>query len=226
MAFSPFGKITGSRLVRHLDDPLASGDKWLDPGIEHDVVIEGVELDALEERGKIQLTFKNSSGARRRSGIYAMNRASDNYSRDLLHILAAVIPDREALASYEELLKGDDTFEHALHGLRGMKLKVTFERGAGYRIVSTEGQIAAVSAQTGEVLAGPFGSVAEAEEAAKAAGHNKSYINLGGVKESDDDAVRVNLASIQLVVQAIKDTKASQPSAAEANTFRFKGTAS
>jgi hypothetical protein len=180
-------------------DSILAGSSYLGEG-EHEVVINSVDVSKADSENYIFVEY-SAGGKSHKDLISLFNREQTEIGYGIKSLLAATIPDSEAVAAFFAI-EEDNAFEM----LTGMKLKVELAYGKGFRISSTGGgKFVAVDTETGEQIVSERDTVDEAKLEAEAAGHRRAFIRVRGRKACNAEQ------NVEILKKAIENRGKAAP---------------
>jgi phosphotransferase system IIB component len=144
--------------------------------------------------------------------VFVLNRDGNAFNFIFRQLVGAVLQNTEAQAKFRELLGLDHAWSRVLQSFRGMRVRLTLESSAGFRIEAEplSQQYQAILG-TGVVVA-TAATATEAERRAKALGHTKSFRNISRIEAIDAETTRLNLQAFNNAAASIeKSAPAKDP---------------
>jgi len=183
--------------------------QYLNEGV-FDVTIQGTDTQFLDN-DQIALSFADAEGKIFNDRMFLMDyRDKDAFSFSLRQFWSAVVPNQDAIVRFMEVVAETDK---AWAVFTGMKCQITLKRGPGFKISvmnddSGDKKYFTVDAENGEDLGlGFFNEAKEAEDAARAANHRKSYIKIGGMAATNgEENLNAFYTSIEKVASAASNS--------------------
>lgn len=184
-------------------DKILTGSNYLGDGTV-EVTIQAVgpatKKDGTEIDNQALITYTDDGGKVHNDRPFLTNKDGTDISIDIRKLLAAVIPNREALAKFRELGAAG---ESALEMLTGMRLQITLGRNKGFEVKSLPtGMFAAFDVETKEQLTEEeFEELKDAQTAAEALGYKRAYLRVLNYKATHAEA---NVEAFMNAAAAIK----------------------
>jgi hypothetical protein len=176
---------------KNLDTVLA-GSGFLDEGT-YQFTVQAIDSSEINQN-KIGITYSTPEGQQFTDKGFFANKDGTSIGMSVRFLVSGCVPDA---ASFGKILEALDTDDKALEMLTGMKLQATLKRGPGFHTHAlAAGGYAAFDGpnpETATQLTDAFDQIADARDAAKAAGHKQSYVRISSVKAIAADENRASL---------------------------------
>lgn len=171
------------------------GANFLDAGT-HDVSIKTIDTSAIDE-GKLGVTFIDEEGKEYTDRMFLMSSDGAELAYGLRAMLSALIPDKDALAAFLELVSEDDkTFEM----FTGMRLRITLEPGKGVQArAQGDGSFAGYDVESNTKVTEDYATIKEVYDFCKANAMKRSFLR---VVKSEATAKEDNVAAFKSAVAA------------------------
>lgn len=157
---------------------------------EHDVTIQGVDTQYMEN-DQLAVSYAAGDGKVYNERMFILDyKDKEAFSYALRQFWSGLIPDQAAINKF---ILAAGAGDNVWGVFTGMKCQITLKRGPGFKISaavddSGDKKYVAVDAQDGKELTEQFYSAQEAEDAAVAANHRKSYLRIGNIAATDKEA--------------------------------------
>lgn len=204
MASSAFKAAVAAMKVSKNIETVLVGTDFLGEG-KHDVSIKTVDIAALE-KGKVTVTYVTADGKEYRDNMFVMGQDGTEFSYGLRALWSALIPQKEALAQFIDLVSEDDK---AFEMFTGMKLSLTLAPGKGIQArAQGDGTFAGYDVETlkaakdGEVVpptTPAYPSIKEVYDYCKGNDLQRSYLRI---TKSEATAKEENLVAFGKAVEA------------------------
>lgn len=181
----------------------------------HEVTIQGVDTSKLEA-DRLVVSYEDAEGKSYTDRVFVLDYSGDSFSSQLRNLWSALIPDMDAI---NKLIATAAVNDQAWTVFTGMKCQITLDRGPGFRIKavtddSGDKKFVAVDAKTDAELTEYFNEASEAEDAAIAANHRKSYLRVTNVAATNKEA---NLNAFYPAIEKVAGAAQAGSSAGSGN---------
>lgn len=198
-----FDTIKSIRTNKEIDKVLAgNAASFLDVGT-HDVTIQAVDTDKLDEHGYFKVTMADSSGKAHNETVFLENREKTDLNFGFRRFLAALFSksNKDSLDVLDKLFGEFMTANmESLKMFTGMKLRITLAPGKGYTVHITGNQGYAAY-EDGQVVTDEYTTMKEAREAAEAKGLKRAFNRVNNMECTDAEH---NIAAFNTAYEASK----------------------
>lgn len=160
------------------------------PAGAHDVIISGVDISTLDDKGYVKITFADADGKTQSDSLFLMSQKQDELSYQFKRFVSAIMgSDRgsqSSLPTLDEVITqlGAGNLE-VFNMFTGCKLRIHLKPGKGFTTMVTGNQGYVAVDQDGSILTEEFDNVKDAREAALAKGHKRAYLKTDKMECTD-----------------------------------------